>query len=91
MAVLYWIPVWFILVMLIPVTWSVSKVYSRSRGKRVVVCPETNRVANIELDARHAVAMHVVGNPMRKIQDCSRWPDRQKCGRECLAQVPRVA
>ncbi len=91
MSVLYLIPVWFVLALLIPLTWSVSKVYSRSRGRRVVICPDNHRAANIELDARHAVAMHVLGNPGVKIQDCSRWPNRQNCGRECLTQVPRVA
>ncbi len=89
MSVLYLIPLWFILALLIPLTWSVNKVYSRSRGKRVVICPDNHRAANIELDARHAVAMHIAGNPGHKIQSCSRWPDRQDCGRECLAQVPR--
>jgi len=91
MSVLYLIPLWFILVMLIPITWSLSKVYSRSRGRHVVICPDNHRTANIELDARHAVAMHILGNSARKIQYCSRWPDRQDCGRECLAEVPRVA
>jgi len=91
MSVLYLIPVWFVLALLIPLTWSVTKVYSQSRGRRVVICPDNQRAANIELDARHAVTMHIVGNPGRKIQDCSRWPGRQNCGRECLAQVPRVA
>lgn len=91
MSVLFLVPIWFILALLIPITWSVGKVYSRSRGRRIVTCPETNRAANIELDARHAVAMHVVGNPAQKVQDCSRWPEHQSCGRECLAQVLRVA
>jgi len=91
MSVLFLVPVWFILVLLIPIAWSVGKVYNRSLGRRIVRCPETNRAANIELDARHAVAMHVVGNPVRKVQACSRWPEHQSCGRECLAQVPRVA
>ena len=90
MSVLYLIPVWFILALLIPAIWSVSKVYSRSQGRRIVVCPGNHRVANIELDARHAVAMHIAGNPGRKIQNCSRWPDQQSCARECLAQVARV-
>jgi hypothetical protein len=91
MSVLFLVPVWFILALLIPTAWSVSRVYSRSRGRRIVICPETNRAANIELDARHAVAMHVVGNPFQKVQECSRWPEHQSCSRECLAQVPRAA
>jgi hypothetical protein len=91
MSVLYLIPVWFILGLLIPTAWAVSRVYSRSRGRRIVICPETNRSANVELDARHAVKMLVVGNPVQKIQACSRWPERQSCGRECLAQVQSAA
>jgi len=91
MSVLYLIPVWFVLALLIPTIWAISKMFSRARGRRVVICPDNHRAANIELDARHAVAMQIVGNPVRKIQDCSRWPDRQNCGRECLAQVPRPA
>ena len=91
MSILYLISVWFILVLTIPIIWSVSKVYGRTRGLRVVVCPETNRVANIELDSRHAVAMHVIGNPGLRIQYCSRWPERQTCPQGCLEQVPRPA
>jgi hypothetical protein len=91
MSVLLLVPIWFILALFIPTAWSVGKVYSRSRGRRIVICPETRRAVNIELDARHAVAMHVVGNPVQKVQECSRWPERQGCSRECLAQVPRAA
>jgi hypothetical protein len=88
MSVLFLVPVWFILALVIPTAWSIGKVHSRTRGRRLVICPETNRAANIELDARYAVAMHVVGNPIQKVQYCSRWPEHQSCGRECLAQVP---
>jgi hypothetical protein len=91
MSVLYLIPVWFILALLIPTMWSVSKVYGRSRGLRVVVCPETRRVANIELNSRYAVKMHVTGNSGLKIQYCSRWPERETCPQGCLEQVPRPA
>lgn len=87
MSILYLIPVWLVLALVIPAVWSMSKAYSRTWGRRIVMCPETNRRANIELDARHAVRMHVVGNPGRKIQYCSRWPERQACARGCLAQV----
>jgi hypothetical protein len=91
MSVLCLIPVWFILALGIPLAWAVGKVHSRSRGRRIVICPQTSRPANIELDARYAVAMLVAGNPALKIQACSRWPEHQNCGRQCLAQVPRAA
>jgi len=87
MSILYLIPVWFFLGLLIPIVWSVSKAYNRTWGRRIVMCPETNRWANIELDARHAVKMHVMGNPARRIQRCSRWPERQSCGQGCMVQV----
>jgi hypothetical protein len=87
MKILYLIPVWFVFGMFVPLVWSVSKAYRRSSGPRLVNCPADSQPATIELDVQHAVAMHVLGNPVRKIQHCSRWPERQACGRNCLTQV----
>lgn len=87
MTILYLIPVWFFLGMFVPLAWSVSRAYRRSSGPRVVNCPADSQPATIELDVQHAVAMHVLGNPVRKIQQCSRWPERQACDRNCLTQV----
>jgi len=87
MTILYLIPVWFALGFSVPLVWSISKAYRRSRGPREVMCPEISQSAVIQLDVRDAVAMHVIGNPVRKIQLCSRWPERQACDRKCLAQV----
>lgn len=89
MTILYLIPVWFALGLSVPIAWSVAKVYRRSRGPRAVTCPENSQPATIELDVRHAVAMHVFGNPVRKIQRCSRWPGQQACDQNCLTQVAR--
>jgi hypothetical protein len=90
MSVWYLIPMWFVLALVIPTGWSVGRAYRRSRGSRTVICPETGQPAGIELDARDAVAMHVIGNPVRKIQSCSRWPERQDCTQDCVAQVARA-
>jgi len=87
MTILYLIPVWFALGFSVPLVWSISKAYRRARGPREVMCPDLSQSAIIQLDVRDAVAMHVMGNPVRKIQMCSRWPDREDCGRKCLAQV----
>lgn len=84
MTILYLIPVWFVLGFSIPIAWSVSRAYRRSKGAREVICPEISQSATIELDVRDAVKMHVLGNPVRKIQMCSRWPERQTCDRACL-------
>ena len=50
-------------------------------------CPETSRPAAVEVDARHAAFTAVGGCPSLRLRDCSRWPERQGCGQQCLTQV----
>lgn len=63
--------------------------YWRFRGKRVITCPETKASAAVELDAAHAAATATFGfgEPDFRLQSCSRWPQRQGCGQECLAEI----
>jgi len=84
MSILSLIPVWFVLALLIPIVWAVSGAYRRAKGRRPVFCPEAGQTAVIELNRRDAALMHVLGNPVRRIESCSRWPESQDCGRECL-------
>jgi hypothetical protein len=53
----------------------------------VITCPETGKPAAVEVDARHAAATAALGKPRLRLRDCSRWPERQGCGQECLAQI----
>jgi hypothetical protein len=39
------------------------------------------------VDARHAAVTAVLGGRELRLSACSRWPDRQHCGQECLEQV----
>jgi hypothetical protein len=91
MSVLLLVPFWLILALLIPTALAVGGAYRKWRGRRSVLCPEISQSATIEVDACHAVAMHVLGNPVRKIQSCSRWPEREGCGRECLLRIAPAA
>jgi hypothetical protein len=91
MRILMLIPVWFVLALLIPTVWVIAGFYRKLRGRRPVLCPETGLGTTIELDAPHAVAMRVLGNPIRKVQFCSRWPERQTCARKCVAQFEPAA
>ena len=61
--------------------------YLRFRGSRVITCPETRAPAAVEVDARHAAAAAALGTPHLRLTSCSRWPERQGCGQECLKQV----
>jgi hypothetical protein len=57
------------------------------RGKRVVVCPENREMSAIDLDARHAAFTAAQGRPQLRLDGCTRWPEREACGQECLGQV----
>jgi len=84
MSILSLIPVFFAVALLAPAVWALGKVYRRSHGAREVTCPEANHFATIQLDARHAVAMHARGETNRRVKSCSLWPERQACGQACL-------
>ncbi len=61
--------------------------YRRYRGERIIVCPETEEPAAVALDATHAAMTDTLGNADLHLKSCSRWPERQGCGQECLRQV----
>ena len=91
MRILLLIPVWFALALIVPTVWVIVSHYRRLRGPHPVICPETGLGATIELDAVHSTGMRILGNPVRKVQSCSRWPKRQTCVRKCVVQFERVA
>jgi len=53
----------------------------------VIICPETGKQAMVEVDARHAALTALVGKPDIRLESCWRWPLKQDCGQECLAQL----
>jgi hypothetical protein len=61
--------------------------YFKLRGKRLVKCPETEQTEAVELDARRAARETLFGTPRLRLRECSRWPERQNCGQECLGQI----
>ena len=65
----------------------VVRSYLKFRGKRVITCPETRKPAGVEVDAAHAAIASASGVRELRLKSCSRWPERQDCGQECLLQV----
>lgn len=57
------------------------------RGPRLVTCPETQQPAGVNVDTAHAAWTAIVHPPALRLDACSRWPERQGCGQECLRQV----
>lgn len=65
----------------------VTETYRRYRGRRMVTCPETGRPASVQADASHAALTSAVGRPQVRLSDCSRWPEKIGCDRQCLGQL----
>jgi len=63
------------------------RAYFKLRGKRLVTCPETRKPAAVDLDAAHLAGDAAFGSPPLRLSECSRWPERQGCGQECLKQI----
>ncbi len=64
-----------------------GRAYRRYRGARLVACPETEQAAAVEVDAAHAAAGAAVGKMELRLSSCTRWPEREQCGQECLRQI----
>jgi hypothetical protein len=78
---------YFLLALLIPVCWSLGRVWRRTRGAHAVTCPGIGEPALLGLDQWHAVRMHARGDAELRVLECSQWPERGNCARQCLAQI----
>jgi len=63
------------------------RAYLGFRGKRLVTCPETHAPAAVDVAAAEAAVGAFLTEPTIRLKECSRWPERQDCGQECLKQV----
>jgi hypothetical protein len=77
----------FVLTVVSIVAWSAARTYFKFRGKRLVTCPETSEPAGVEVDATHAAFTAATGERSLRLKDCNRWPEKQDCGQQCLAQI----
>jgi len=84
MSILSLIPVFFVLALVGPATWALGNVYRRNRGAREVTCPENGQFATIELDVRHALVAHSLGDMDQRVKMCSRRPEREGCDQACV-------
>lgn len=62
----------------------VVRSWLKIRGIRVITCPETGRKAGVELDAAIGV---VLSGSAPRLSSCTRWPEKQNCGQECLREI----
>jgi hypothetical protein len=64
-----------------------ARVFFRYRGKMLFTCPETGKAACVKVAASDAARTSLTGRPKIRLSECSRWPERQNCGQECLSQI----
>jgi len=72
---------------LLLIGWTGLTSYRRFRGKMLVTCPETGRPAGVSVDARRAALTSLGGDSALRLTTCTRWPEREGCGQDCLAQI----
>jgi hypothetical protein len=75
------------LVACVPLIVILVRSYARFRGRRVVVCPESKEPVEVRVDAVRASITEALDQPKLRLESCSRWPEREGCGQECLAQI----
>jgi hypothetical protein len=65
------------------------KVWFTWRQKRLITCPENRNPAAVRVDALRAAAGVLTGHGHLTLSECSRWPEKQGCGQECLSQIEK--
>jgi hypothetical protein len=63
------------------------RAYMHFRDSRIIICPDNDEAAIVEVAAMHAVLTSVLGKTDIRLQTCGRWPLLQHCGQECLVQL----
>ncbi len=61
--------------------------FVKYRGERVITCPETHQAAAVHVNAGKVARKAIFGKSYVRLDQCSRWPERQDCGQDCLSQV----
>jgi hypothetical protein len=63
------------------------KTYIVFRGMRIMACPETGQMVEIELKLWRAAMRGLLRRPVLRVGACSRWPERAGCDEACVRQI----
>lgn len=62
--------------------------WNQMRGARAITCPENREIAAVEVDAARAALTSIFrGQTVYQLTSCSRWPEKEGCGQECVAEI----
>ena len=71
---------------LVPVA---ADTFRRFRTRKSLICPETGQQVEVGIDARRAALTSAFGRALLRVKNCSLWPQRKECGRDCV-RLPEV-
>jgi len=60
--------------------------YWRFRKRREVNCPEEEKTASVQIDARAVAWAALLDRQQVRVRTCSLWPEKRGCGQRCLAK-----
>jgi hypothetical protein len=63
------------------------RAYLKFRGERLITCPESHTPEAVKVACGEAAVGEFLTEPTLHLKQCSRWPERQNCGQECLRQI----
>lgn len=63
------------------------RTYFRLRGDRLITCPESHTAEAVQVAAGEAALGTFFNEPTLQLKQCSRWPERENCGQDCLQQI----
>ncbi|MCH8055774.1 MAG: hypothetical protein IH857_06455 [Deltaproteobacteria bacterium] len=70
-----------VLFVLLPLIVHTFQLY---RKKRVLKCPESGGLAEVDIDASRAAFSSAFGKSLLRIKNCTLWPKKKGCSEGCL-------
>jgi hypothetical protein len=62
---------------------AVGSTGGRYRYKKLLRCPETKRLAEVDVEASRAALSSAPGTRVR-VKNCSLWPEKRNCAERCI-------
>jgi hypothetical protein len=62
--------------------------YRSYRKPLTVQCPAANAEARVKVDPVHAGVAAAFGSRSLRVTNCSFWPQRELCNRQCTSRIP---
>lgn len=69
---------------ILPVT---AEAYFRYRKSHSLICPEDERAASVQIDAKKAAWHAATDGGRLRVRACSLWPEKSGCSQRCVAQL----